>query len=145
MTLTELVPVPGLQGNEIAGHALVREMARLVATGASRADTRLFYLRFLEEQARGEQMLPLVEQYISDYPDRVESQVLMTTIWMEMGLHEGARSLLTTLVKRFPKNQAAWLALIECDECLGDERRFRRTCDRYAKLFPQSAAILINQ
>ena len=133
--LTELIPEPGLQGNEIAGHALVREMARLIATGAARADTRLLYLRFLDERERGEQMLPLVEQYIREYPDRVEGQVLMATLWIAMGMHEGARSFLASLVKRYPQHQAAWLALIECDGLLGDERRFRRTCDRYAKLF----------
>jgi len=138
VTLTELIPEPSVHGNEISGHALVRDMARRVAAGASCADTRLLYLRFLDEREEVEQMLPLVEQYIREYPDREEAQVMMATLWFTLGMYEGARSFLASLVKRNPQHQAAWLALIECDELLGDERRIRRTRDRYAKLFPQS-------
>jgi len=144
VSLEELIPEPSLQDNEIAGHAFVREMARLAASGASPAETRMLYLRFRAERMGDATMLPLVEQYIREYPGRVEAQVLMATLWMEMGMHEGARSFLASLVKRYPQHQTAWLALIECDGLLGDERRFRRTCDRYAKFFPQSAKELCN-
>ena len=145
VSLEELIPEPSLQDNEIAGHAFVREMARLVASGASPAETRMLYLRFRAERTGDATMLPLVERYLMDYPDRTDAQVLMANIWMEMGMYEGARSLLATLVKRHPQHQAAWLALIECDELLGDERRFQRTCDRYAKLFPQLVAKVKNR
>lgn len=134
----ELIPEPSLQDNEIAGHAFVREMARLVASGASLADTRMLYLRFRAERTGDATLLPLVERYLMDYPDRTDAQVLMANIWMEMGLWEGARSLLVTLVKRDPANLAAWLALIECDEMLGDERLLQRTCKRYEVIFPPS-------
>ncbi|MHB9106894.1 MAG: tetratricopeptide repeat protein [Armatimonadota bacterium] len=136
VTLTQLVPEPSLHGNQIVGHALMCDMARLVARGASHAETRLLYLRCLAERTEAELVLPLVERFISDYPDGVDGLVLMARLWIEMELWEGARSLLATLVKRTPQHQAAWFALMECDAAVGDDRRLQRTRTRYAAVFP---------
>jgi hypothetical protein len=138
--LDELIPAPSHQDDALTGHAFVRELARLVASGASPAETRMLYLRFRAERTGTATMLPLVERYCMDYPDRSDALVLMATLWMEQEQWEGARSLLAALVKRDPTNQSAWLALIDCDTVLGDARRLQRTSARYAAMFPPSGA-----
>lgn len=81
VTLPELIAEPSIHGYLINRHSLVCEMAHLVASGASVADTHLFYLHFLLDHEEDEKALPLIEQFIIDFPDHTKAKVLMASLW----------------------------------------------------------------
>lgn len=85
---------------------LLGECLRL-APGHSRA--RLDLVRVMQQQMRGQPMLPLLERLLAFAPENLQYRTLQAAAYRLLGQVERAMQILRGLVSDFPANEQVWL------------------------------------
>jgi tetratricopeptide (TPR) repeat protein len=101
-----LAEVAAMREDYPEAERLLGECLRL-APGHSRA--RLDLVRVMQQQMRGQPMLPLLERLLAFEPENLQYRTLQAAAYRLLGQVERALQILRALVSDFPDNEQVWL------------------------------------